>query len=587
MQTPFHPPLSPSIPHPLLFPSCVLRPAPSPPLIPPPSHRPMIENLRKYTGLIIVLFVLVLIGFLFMDTSTMRASQGGAPYVKVAGRTYTDKEFSHLGSSAYQLTQSLAQGGDYQLYTFLFTLAGDARSEDDAKMNFFTNRILLRSTKGEFGVYPGDEEIDTFIRQLRAFTGPDGAFSQEQYRNFIEKGIGRLGLTEADIRELASDIIAQRKLAEILGSGLSSNQGIVAKRIALDSQRISADVARIDIAPIEEKIDPTEEEIKTYWDTVQDAFRTPEKRRFSYIIAKPVFPAEPAETPAPAPDASEEAKAAYEANKAARSAEIAEARRKTQLGTDGKVDDFLYELESKKELTFEELAKQDGWEIKESGLFAANDAPGDLKVPLRSSSAQGTAADELFRMNETSDPFSKISPAIAIGENEWLIAKLGETEASRVQTYAEARAEARARLIAEKATAALKQAADEAAGKIKASLAEGKTFAEAATAAGIATETVSLPEVTAGYQGDTTKVPSNLFDAAKYTDPGTLAEPVIESDRAFIVHVGTREVVKSDSAATNVATQASQAAESNKIAAFTSWLNARSEAADVQPLFRQ
>jgi len=547
----------------------------------------MIENLRKYTGLIIVLFVLVLIGFLFMDTSTMRASQGGAPYVKVAGRTYTDKDFTHLGSSAYQLTQSLAQGGDYQLYTFLFTLAGDARSEDDANMNFFTNRILLRSAKGEFGIYPGDEEIDTFIRQLRAFTGPDGAFSQEQYRNFIEKGIGRLGLTEADIRELASDIIAQRKLAEILGSGLSSNQDIVAKRIALDSQRISANVARIDIAPIEEKIDPTEEEIKTYWDTVQDAFRTPEKRRFSYIIAKPTFPAEPAEIPAPAPDASEEAKAGYESNKAARSAEIAEARRKAQLGTDAKVDDFLYELESKKQLTFEELAKQDKWEIRESGLFAANDAPGDLKVPLRSSSAQGTAADELFRMNVTSDPFSKISPAIAIGENEWLIALLDETEESRVQTYAEARAEARARLITEKATAALKQAADEAAEKIKASLAEDKTFAEAATAAGIATETVSLPEVTAGYQGDTTKVPPNLFDAAKYTDPGTLAEPVIESDRAFIVHVGTREVVKSDSAATNVATQASQAAESNKIAAFTSWLNARSEAADVQPLFRQ
>jgi hypothetical protein len=547
----------------------------------------MIENLRKYTGLIIVLFVLVLIGFLFMDTSTMRASQGGAPYIKIKGRTYTDKEFSHLGASAYQLTQSLAQGGDFQLYTFLFTLSGNPQSEDEATQNFFTNRILLRSAKGEFGIYPGDEEIDAFIRQLRAFTGPDGAFSQEQYRNFIEKGIGRLGLTEGDIRELASDVIAQRKLSEILGSGLGSNRDIVAKRLALDSQRISADIARIDIAPIEEKIEPTEEEIKAYWETVQDAFRTSENRSFTYIIAKPTFPGEPAEIPALAPEASEEAKAEHAANQAKRSAEIAEARRKAQLETDGKVDDFLYELESKKELTFEELAKQDGWEIKETGLFAANDAPEDLKVPLRSSSAQGTAADELFRMNETSDPFSKISPAIAIGENEWLIAKLGETEASRVQTYAEARAEARARLIAEKAAAALKQAADEAAETIKAALAAGKTFAEAATAAGITNETVSLPEVTAGYQGDTTKVPANLFDAAKYTDPGTLAEPVIEPDRGFIVHVGSREILKSDSTEPNVTAQASQAAESNKIAAFASWLNARNEAADVQPLFRR
>ena len=547
----------------------------------------MIENLRKYTGLIIVLFVLVLIGFLFMDTSSMRTSQGGAPYVKISGRTYTDKEFVNLGDSAYQLTQSLAQGGDFQLYSFLFTLAGNARDQSEATLNFFTNRILLRSAKEEFGLYPGEEEIDSFIRQLRAFTGPDGAFSQEKYRNFIEKGIGRLGLTEADVRELASDVIAQRKLAEILGSGLTTNRELVAKRIALDSQRISINVTRIDIDPIEEKIDPSEEEIKTYWETVRDAFRTPEKRRFSDVIAKPTFPEELAELRALAADATDEAIAENEAKKAARTAKIAQARRKAQLETDAKVDDFLYNLESKENISFDDLATEDEWDLKVTELFAANQAPDDLKATLRSSSSQGTASDELFRMNVTSDPFSKISPAIAIGDNEWLLARLDETEESRVQTYDEARADARARLIAELAAAALKKAADEAAEKIKASLAEGKTFAEAATAAGITNEAISLPEVTAGYQGDTTKVPSTLFNDSKYTDPGSLAEPVIESDRAFIVHVGTREVVKSDATATTVDAQVSQATESNKISAFTSWLNTRNEAADVQPLFAQ
>ena len=422
---------------------------------------------------------------------------------------------------------------------------------------------------------------------MRAFTGPDGAFSQEKYRNFIEKGIGRLGLTEADVRELASDVIAQRKLAEILGSGLTTNRELVAKRIALDSQRISINVTRIDIDPIEEKIDPSEEEIKTYWETVRDAFRTPEKRRFSYVIAKPTFPEELAEIPALAADATDEAIAENEAKKAARTAKIAQARRKAQLETDAKVDDFLYNLESKENISFDDLATEDEWDLKVTELFAANQAPDDLKATLRSSSSQGTASDELFRMNVTSDPFSKISPAIAIGDNEWLLARLDETEESRVQTYDEARADARARLIAELAAAALKKAADEAAEKIKASLAEGKTFAEAATAAGITNEAISLPEVTAGYQGDTTKVPSTLFNDSKYTDPGSLAEPVIESDRAFIVHVGTREVVKSDATATTVDAQVSQATESNKISAFTSWLNTRNEAADVQPLFAQ
>jgi hypothetical protein len=548
----------------------------------------MIENLRKYTGLIIVLFVLVLIGFLFMDTSTMRNSGGGAPYIKVDGRTYTDKEFEHFGPSAYQLTQSLGQSGDFQLYMFLFTLGGDAElGSDQALENFFANRMILRSAKEEFGIYPGEAEIDTFIRQLRAFTGPDGAFAQEQYRNFIEKGIGRLGLTESDVRELASDVIAQRSLAGILGSGLSANADAIAKEYAVDSQRISANVARIDMDPIEEKLDPTEEEIKTYWETVQDAFKTPEKRKFTYFIAKPE-PSEKAPTiPAPAADASDEAKAEYEKLKSEADAKAAEARRAAQLKTDAKVDDFLYKLESQKELSYEELAKADDFELKTTEIFALADAPDELKAGLRSSSSQGTAATELFRMQVTADPFSEISPAIAIGENEWLIARLDETEKTRVQTYAEARAEARARLIAEQASAALKKATEDAIEAIKAALAEGKTFAEAATAAGITNETVSLPEVTAGYQGDTTKVPANLFDAAKYTDPGSLANPVVESDRAFIIHVEKREIVKREDATEAIKADVSRAEDANRIAAFNSWLNARNEAADVQPLNRR
>jgi hypothetical protein len=160
----------------------------------------MIESLRKYTGLIIVLFVLVIIGFIFMDTSTMRSGGGGTPYLKVADRNYTNKDYRKLGSAAYELTQTLMQSGDFSLYPFLITLAGDAQSPEQAEENFFTNRILLRNAKDEFGVHPGPEEIDAFIRKFRAFTGPDGAFAQEQYRDFIEKRMGRLGLTEGDLR---------------------------------------------------------------------------------------------------------------------------------------------------------------------------------------------------------------------------------------------------------------------------------------------------------------------------------------------------------------------------------------------------
>ena len=547
----------------------------------------MIENLRKYTGLIIVLFVLVIIGFVFLDSSTIRASQGGAPYIKVAGRNYNDQEYRKIGEAGYRLAQSLMQQGDFSLYPFLLSMAGDAQSPDQAEENFFTNRILLRSAKEDFGVYPGDEEIDSFIRKLRAFTGPDGAFSQEQYRNFIEKGIGSLGLTESDLRELASDILTQGKLAEILGSGLSTSREVIAKTNAIGSQRINVNVARIDIDPIQEKIEPSDEEVKLYWETVQDAFKTEEKRKFTYFVAAPAEVEEPAEVSAPAEDATDEEKALNEKENADREAALAEASRKAQLEADAKVDDFLYMLESQKELSFDELAKKDGWELKTTELFPLSEAPEELNASLRSSSAQGTAADELFRMQVTADPFSKISPAIAIGENQWLIARLEETEESRVKTFEEARDEARARLIADKASASLKEVAEKAAEEIRSAVADGKSFEEAAKSAGITAEAVSIPEVTSSYQGDTTKIPSNLFDTAQYINPGSVAEPVIEADRAFIVHVVGREVTKQEDAQTAIEASFERATESNKLTAFASWLEAKSQAADIQQLYRQ
>ena len=549
----------------------------------------MIENLRKYTGLIIVLFVLVIISFFLMDYGNMnRGSSGGMPYIKVAGRTYNDKEFNNLGASAYQLTQSLAQSGDMQLFSFLFGISGNAEFGSTKSMeNFFAGRMLLRSAKEDFGIYPGEEEIDSFIRKLRAFTGPDGEFSQEQYRNFIEKGIGRLGLTEGDIRDLASDVIAQTKLAEILGAGLSTDRNAVAKNSALGGQRIAVEVARIDLDPIKAKIDPSEEEIKTYWETTKDAFKTSEKRKFTYLTVKPNIPAEPAEIPAPAADATAEVKAEYEKSKATREAGIAEDRRKARLATDKLADDFVYELVDDKSADFEKLAEKNSWALKTTELFALADAPDELKAALRSSSTPGTAADELFRVIVTSDPLSKISPAIAIGEDEWLIARLEETEEVRVQAYEEASADARARLILEQAAAALKKATEEAAEKIKAALADGKTFTDATKEAGITTETVNLPEVTAGYQGDTNKVPSTLFDSAKYTDPGALTQPVIESDRAFIIHVAKREIVKKEDAATALEADFKRAQDALRISAFNSWLAAKTETAGIETLYNK
>jgi hypothetical protein len=554
----------------------------------------MIENLRKYTGLIIVVFVILFISFFFMDTSSVRNLGSGHAVMKIAGRTYSDKEFNTLGNSSLELTSSLARSGDLGLYQFLMGLSAGATSQNDAAEKFFTGRMILRQAKEEFGVSPGEEEISAYLKSLRAFAGPDQKFSPEVYSNFIEKGMGRLGMTEKDLRELASDVLASKKINSIIGSGLGVDRDAIARSLALENQQITGYLAKLELTPFEEKIQPTEEEIKKYWESISDSFTTEVRRKFTYVIATPVMPPDTAEKDAPESiadaTASEEVKAAAkkkkDEEKAKRAAALNDERRKKQLELDALVDDFLFNLEQQKGAGFEELAKANDWEVKTTELFARSAAPKDLDVKMRSSSRGGNAVDQLFLIKETSDPFSKISEAIAIGENQWIVARIDGEEKSRPKTFEEARADARAQLIAEKAAEAMKAAANEAITKIRVLLAAGKSFPDAAKEAGIA-ETKAFTSIISTYRPDQASEPTNLFEAARNIDPGTIADIITESDRAFILFVEKREVVKTADSAAKIDAEVASRTTENETIAFTSWIAAQTEAAKVEQLYKR
>ncbi|MEI6819263.1 MAG: SurA N-terminal domain-containing protein [Verrucomicrobiota bacterium] len=551
----------------------------------------MIENIRKYTGLMIVVFVTLFISFLFLDTRSVRNMSGGHAVMKIAGRTYNDKEYRSLGTGSFELTRNLASAGDFGLYQFLMGLSSGATSQENAVEKFFVGRMIIRQAKEEFGVYPGEEEVSAYLRSLRVFAGPEGQFNPEAYRNFIEKGMGRLGLTERDLRELAADVIASKKINAIVGAGLSADRDAVAKDLALQNQQISGEVAKLELAPFKEKIQATEEEIKKYWETISDSFTTEPRRKFTYVIATPILP--PAPKTDGAMDCLSDALASDDAKKAAAKAkeeanaklkaEYAEECRKKQLELDTLVDDFSYQLEQQKGSGFEELAAQNKWEVKTSDFFPRSAPPQQLDIKLRASSKGSKLADELFHMEPTSDPVSKISQPIAIGENQWVIARIDGEEKSRTKTYEEARADARAQYISEKALEAMKAAANDAATKIKASLVAGKSFVEAAKEVGIP-ESKAFTAITSTSKPEEATQPKNLFTVARNVDPGTLTDVINEADRSFILYVAKREVIKKADAAATIDSEVASRASENETIAFMSWIAARTEAAKVEQL---
>lgn len=527
----------------------------------------MIENIRKYQGLILFFIVIVIVSLVVgIKDDLFRGGAGGQAVYRINGRTYNDKEFQHLGSGAFELVGGLARAGDFGLYQFLMELAQGATSQEDAVEKFFIGRMILRDAKNEFGIHPGDTEITDYIRQLRAFSNKDGAFDQEAYNNFIERGIGRLGMTESDLRELASDAIASSRINALIGGGLTMNADAVKSSQALEKQQISGAIAYLDLEPFKAAIKPSEEEIKAYWENIQDAFMTRPLRKFTYLIASP--------QPTTAKTTDD---AAYK-----------DEQRAKQKDLDGAVDSFAVQLEEQKGAGFEELGKENGWIVQTTALFAQDKAPKELDLKLRSSSLNGKVVDELFQIVATADPLSKITQPIAVGENQWLIARLDGEEKPRPKTFDEARDEARTQFVKEKAAEALNKAATDAMEKIKASLAAGKSFSESAKGAGIAASHVKeFKKIKSSSEIDAANQPRQLFQSASNVDPGALADLITEPARAYIVYVASREVEKDPKAADSLKMQIQSSAMQNEMLAFTSWLKERTEAAKVESLIKR
>jgi hypothetical protein len=554
----------------------------------------MIENIRKYTGLMIVVFVILFISFLLLDTSSVRNIGGGGAVLRIEGKTYDGKEFSRLGTNGMELTQMLVGMQNFDLYPFMLASVMDAADENEAAEKFFITRVLLRSAAQEFGLTPGEEEISARIRKLQSFTGPDGDFDAQAFSTFIDRQIGRLGMSERDVRALVSDILIYEKLDEIVGGGLAPTREAITRNHALQNQRVSGAVARFELAPFEQAIQPTDDEIRTFWENIQDSFMTEPRRSFTYILAKANLPPEISAEDGELPPLdfkdlalSEAERSAKEATQRAEiAAKRAEERRTKQREIDTKVDDLLFELEQDPKLTLEAVAEKKGLEVKTSGLFPKSAPPADLAMALRKAGRNGNVVDQLFRMVTTTDPFSKISPAFPVGEGDWIVARLDEIEASRVKTFEEAKDDARALYIKENAEKAMKEAAAAAIVKIQESLAAGKSFAEAVEAAGLEAPH-AFENITSAHQPDAAKEPQTLFEKARVTAPGTVAELITEGDRAFILFVGKRELVKDPNMAQAINDQLDQTKRGNQSTALVAWLRARTAAADVQQLWKE
>lgn len=559
----------------------------------------MIENMRKYTGLMVVVFVLLGAGFLFTmnDIGTSSGGMGGGAgptVLEVHGQALDQQGYERMGERTLQLCSEV---GMHNYINFL--MAPDARQMQQALQlgrfgyNYFTmmrqnlsaqemnrfvaNRIILQRSIEEMGLYASDDDVSEAIKALPAFSA-GGKYSEAAYALYVENRLGKLGMTEKNLRELVRESLCLNKLVNIVGGGLVPARSAVKDQLEAEMQTVTLAKVVFKRDDFVKKEQPTEENIKAYWEAHKDAYKTDEKRRITYYFID--LPAEPEEKKDPAADAKDDAKAKEAAEKS-------EQRHTAAKGLTRKInelyDGIIDSENNKKPLDFPAIVAKHGGKVVKSELFTRATLPGELKgLTLRgASNGNRPLADAIFSQPMSSNDYDRVSNPLPVGETGWIVFVLEEVVKPTDLDYDAARAKAREQLIAENATEKVKQAAEEARTAVLELMKQGKDFDTAAREKGLTPVQVG-PFTLNGPAPKDEPSAKQLHNIASGLNPGAVSETINEKERSLFIYVEKRELEDTEENKLRVDNAVQGAEIDLMIRTYLNWINHQYSKAEVK-----
>lgn len=580
----------------------------------------MIENMRKYTGLMAAVFILLAAGFLFTMNDISGGGGGGmgsGPTVLEAnGRILDQQEYRRMGDSTLQLAseaglhlyvnflivpdapqlQQAMQLLQYGYPNYYRTMGRNLKADDLNR--FISNRIIIQQAMQSMGVRASDEEINTAIMSSPSFSS-EGKFDNAKYASFIEKRLGRLGMTEKDLREIVHESLCLNKIIEIVGGGLLVPRQAAQDLLEAQMQAVSISRVVFNRDDFVEKEQPSEEEIKAYWDTHQDAYKTEEQRRINYILLTLPPETQVKSSPATLPaDATEEQKKAHAEAEQARldaeaqvKAQLADKRAQDARSIQKEIDQISQEIynseEEKKPLDFAAIITKRNRQIIETSLFSRSKLPKEIAaLKLRGNFNKGkTIADFIFGHSTASqDPYDLVSDALPVGEHGWIVFTLEEVVEPTLLDYTAARGAARAQLVSENGSIKVKEAAQAARAATAELVKSGKSFDEAAKEQGLTP--VQIGPFTINDRETQSKDPSYrlLHQKASGLNPGDLSETIDENDRSLFFYLISREVEDTEESKQRIESVINNGKNQIMMIAFLNWLQQQYQEADVKGL---
>jgi hypothetical protein len=218
----------------------------------------MIENIRKYTGLMVVVLVLLFVGLVFLDGGISKAFNG-KPVMEVGDQSISEKEFNRQRAlmqlpsvlptaieipensrllAKHYLGETFMEGPIPKTPSFIVQIMAEYLQPSLAEPErFIANRINIQKGGIEFGVTPSNDEVENFVETV-LFTDTNGNFDQEAYTNFTKSRLSNIGGIPG-FNNYIRDLLTAQNLSKVLGGGISTEKDTERELFDIQKQEIS------------------------------------------------------------------------------------------------------------------------------------------------------------------------------------------------------------------------------------------------------------------------------------------------------------------------------------------------------------
>ncbi len=282
-----------------------------------------LEFIRKNSILVLIVIAAVALGLVMMDYSGKGSMFSNDYYIQVNGTNYDYVETESLGANGKEYLSSLvssvhqrindnfdADGNEeldeaeqqkanewmeanpqvedaLNLINLAYQTWGRGITQDE-HANFAISRALLHAQAQELGIRPDKSQVDDFLRSFPAFVKADGSFDQQLYQRLAgyRDGIANNNQERA-FRAVIADLIIWQSLRSMLTEGVAYNHKAAAAMLDMLEQQMQVKTAWLPLAAVAEPAEPTEDELKAWWETHKDNYKSEEKRIVSVYTLTP------------------------------------------------------------------------------------------------------------------------------------------------------------------------------------------------------------------------------------------------------------------------------------------------------------